>query len=325
MTTIARVLAIAATLLAATPCYAQAAAPGYPSRQVRVVVPFPPGGITDMIARVLAQKLSERLGQQFYVENQPGGAGNIGTGQVANSPPDGHTLLVVSSTLTVNPALFAKLPFDTLTDLAPVTLAARTDQGLIVHPSVAAHSVKELIELVKANPRKFSYGSPGTGSTGHLAGEMFRMATGVDMVHVPFQGGGQLLSSLIGGHTPVVFTAMPLVAPAAREGKLRALALTSAKRSAAFPDVPTMTEAGVPDQISDVVQGVLVRGGTPRPIIDTLHREIALILAEQDVKQRLAAAGFEPAGTTPQQFATYIRTEIDKWATVIRAANIKPH
>jgi tripartite-type tricarboxylate transporter receptor subunit TctC len=299
--------------------------PGYPSRPVRVVVPFPAGGITDMIARVLAQKLSERLGQQFYVENQPGGAGNIGTGQVANSSPDGHTILVVSSTLTVNPALFAKLPFDTLTDLAPVTLAARTDQALVVHPSVQANSVKEFIALVKANPGKFSYGTPGTGSTGHLAGAMFRMATDVDMVHVPFQGGGQLLSSLIGGHTPVVFTAMPLVAPAVKDGKLRALALTSEKRSAAYPDVPTMAEAGVADQVSDVVQGVLVRGGTPAPIIATLHREIGLILAEQDVKQRLAAAGFEPVGTTPEQFGTYIRTEIDKWAKVIRAANIKPH
>ena len=322
MTMIARIFAAAALLLAADLGHAQNA---YPTRPVRMVVPYAAGGTTDMVARLVAAKLSERLGQNFYVENQAGGAGNIGTATVANATPDGSTILFVSTSLTVNPGLFAKLPYDTFKDLAPVTMAARADQGLIVHPSIEAKSVKEFVALVKATPGKYSYGSPGAGSTGHLAGELFKMATGVDMVHVPFQGGGQLLASVVGGHTPIVITAMPLVAPAIKDGKLRALAVTSEKRAPGFPDVPTMEQAGVPDQVSDLYQAVLVPAGTPKPVIELLHREIVAALALPDVQQKLAAAGFEPVGNSPDQLSAWMKTEIAKWTNVIRDAHIQAH
>src|SRR5215475_340092 len=314
-------LAFAALVLASAA--AAAHTPDYPNRPVKLVAPFAPGGPVDVVARVLAPKLSERLGQQFYVENHPGGSGNIGTALVAKAPPDGYTLLVISSTLVVNPSLFAKLGFDTTTDLAPVSLVGVSPQVLLVHPSVPATSVKGLVDWVKASPGKHSYAHAGTGTPGYLAGEMLKQAFGLDLVAVSFNGGGPAITATIGGHTPILYTSISTAAGHIKQGSVRALAVTGAHRSPALPDVPTLAEAGARDQESDIILGVLVPVGTPRGIIDRLHREIVRIVALPDVRERLSALGFEPIASTPEEFADRIRWEIDKWAKVIRAANIK--
>ena len=296
---------------------------GYPNRPVKMIAPFAPGGPVDAVARVLAPKLSEGLGQQFYVENHPGGSGNIGTALAAKAPPDGYTILVISSTLVVNPSLFAKLGFDTTSDLAPVSLVGVSPQVLLVHPSVPAASVKELVAWVKASPGQLSYAHAGLGTPGYLAGEMLKQAFGLDLVAVSFNGGGPAITSTIGGHTPILYTSISTAAGHIKQGTVRALAVTSARRSPALPDVPTLAEAGAPGQESDIILGVLVPAGTPQDVIDRLHREIVRIVALPDVRERLSALGFEPIASTPGEFADRIRWEIDKWAKVIRAANIK--
>jgi tripartite-type tricarboxylate transporter receptor subunit TctC len=287
-------------------------------------VPFAPGGPSDVIARLLAQKFSESLGQQFYVENHAGGGGNLGTALAARTAPDGYTMLVASSSFMINPGLYAKIPYDPYTDFDPVTEIATTPNVLVVHPSVAVKSVRELVELIRANPGKYSYANPGTGTPSHLSGEMFKLALKLDMVAVPFQGGGPMIQSVIGGHTPIAFSSMPPAAPQIREGRLRALAVTSGRRSIAVPDVPTMAEAGVADQEGDTPQGILLPRGAPREAIDLLYRETVRVIALSDIKQKLAAIGFEPIGSTPAEFDARIRTEVPKWAKLIREANIKP-
>jgi tripartite-type tricarboxylate transporter receptor subunit TctC len=310
-----------AAVLAAQASIAQTSV--YPNRPVKMVAPFAPGGPVDVVARVLAPKLSEGLGQQFYVENHPGGSGNIGTALVAKAPPDGYTVLVISSTLVVNPSLFAKLGFDTTSDLAPVSLVGVSPQVLLVHPSVPAASVKELIAWVKASPGQHSYAHAGLGAPGYLAGEMFKQAFGLDLVAVAFSGGGPAITSTIGGHTPILFTSISTAGGHIKQGTVRALAVTSARRSPALPDVPTLAEAGAAGQESEIILGVLVPGATPQEVIDRLHREIVRIVALPDVGGRLSALGFEPIASTPQEFADRIKWEIDKWAKVIRAADIK--
>jgi tripartite-type tricarboxylate transporter receptor subunit TctC len=296
---------------------------GYPNRPVKMIAPFAPGGPVDAVARVLAPKLSEGLGQQFYVENHPGGSGNIGTALAAKAPPDGYTILVISSSLVVNPSLFAKLGFDTTSDLAPLSLVGVSPQVLLVHPSVPAASVKELVAWVKASPGQLSYAHAGLGTPGYLAGEMLKQAFGLDLVAVSFNGGGPAITSTIGGHTPILYTSISTAAGHIKQGTVRALAVTGARRSPALPDVPTLAEAGAPGQESDIILGVLVPAGTPQDVIDRLHREIVRIVALPDVRERLSALGFEPTASTPKEFADRIRWEIDKWAKVIRAANIK--
>jgi tripartite-type tricarboxylate transporter receptor subunit TctC len=313
-------LALAALLLASA---SVAQTPDYPNRPVKLVAPFAPGGPVDVVARVLAPKLSERLGQQFYVENHPGGSGNIGTALVAKAPPDGYTVLVISSTLVVNPSLFAKLGFDTTTDLAPVSLVGVSPQVLLVHPSVPVTSVKELVDWVKASPGKYSYAHAGTGTPGYLAGEMLKQAFGIDLVAVSFNGGGPAITATIGGHTPILYTSISTAAGHIKQGSVRALAVTSAHRSPALPDVPTLAEAGARDQESDIILGLLVPGGTPQAVIERLNRAIVAIVAMPEVRERLAALGFEPIASTPGEFADRIKWEIDKWAKVIRAADIK--
>jgi tripartite-type tricarboxylate transporter receptor subunit TctC len=310
-----------ATLLLASAGVAQT--PDYPNRPVKLIAPFAPGGPVDVVARVLAPKLSERFGQQFYVENHPGGSGNIGTALVAKAPPDGYTILVISSTLVVNPSLFTKLGFDTLTDLAPVSLVGVSPQVLLVHPSVPAASVKELVAWVKANPGKHSYAHAGTGTPGYLAGELLKQAFGLDLVAVSFNGGGPAITATIGGHTPILYTSISTAAGHIKQGSVRALAVTGAHRSPALPDVPTLAEAGARDQESDIILGLLVPGGTPQAVIERLHRAIVAIVAMPEVRERLAALGFEPIASTPGEFADRIKWEIDKWAKVIRAADIK--
>ena len=302
---------------------ATAHAQNYPNKSVRIIVPAAPGGPSDIMARILAQKMSEAWGQQFYVENIPAGAGNVALGVAAKAPADGYTLVTPTSSIIVNPNLYAKLPYDIIADFTPVTLAAASPHVLSVNLSVPANTVKELIALVKANPGKYSYASPGTGTTGQLAGEAFRLMLGLDLVHVPFNGAAPAVNSTIGGHTPIMFGALPGVAAAIKNGQLRALAVTTAKRSPDFPDVPTLAEAGVPDQESEFIQAVLVPAGTPKEIVNQLYREIARIVALPDVKERLAAVGYVPVANTPEQFAAQIKTDIAKWGKVIRDANIK--
>jgi tripartite-type tricarboxylate transporter receptor subunit TctC len=312
-----RALVCLTALVLAAPAFAQQ----YPSRPVRLVAPFAPGGPVDVVARLLAPKLSDGIGQQFYVENHPGASGNIGTALVAKAPADGHTILVISSTLVVNPSLFDKLGFDTEKDLVPVSLVGVSPQILLVHPSVPATSVKELIAWAKAG--QHSYAHAGLGTPGYLAGEMLKQAFGLDLVAVSFQGGGPAITSTIGGHTPVIFTSIATAAGHVKQGTVRPIAVTGAQRSPALPDVPTLAESGAPDQESDIIAGLLVPGGTPPEIVDRLNREVVKVVAMPDVRARLLALGFEPIASTPQAFAGRIRSEIDKWAKVIRAAGIK--
>jgi tripartite-type tricarboxylate transporter receptor subunit TctC len=298
-------------------------AQSYPSRQVRIIVPFAAGGPTDVIARILAQKLSDDIGQAFFVENHPGAGGNIGIGMVATSPADGYTILVASSSFVVNPSLYKKLSYDSLRDFIPIANIGASPNVLVVNPSVTAKTVGELADLIKENPGKYNFASPGIGTTPHLSGELFRLSLGVDLVHVPFNGAGPAINSVIGGHTPIGFTALTTAVQQANAGTLRALAVTGAKRSPALPDVPTVAEAGLPDQEAYTWQGVLVPARTPKEIVEFLHRALVKVVAEPDVKERFAALGFDPVANSPDQFAAQIRTDIAKWAKVIRDANIK--
>ena len=300
-----------------------AGAETYPARSVRMVVPFAAAGPTDVIGRIVAQKLSEDLGQQFYVENVPGGGGNTGTAQAAKAAADGYTILVVSTGFIINPSLYPKIPYDPFKDFAPVTLIAASPNVLTVTPSVPAKSVKDLIALIKANPGKYSFAQPGTGSTPHLSGELFKLSFGLDLVMVPFTGAGPAITSTIGGHTPIAFTALPPALASIQEGKLRGLAVLTGKRVAGLPDLPTMAEAGVPDQEADTLTGIVVPVGTPPEIVDLLHREIVKIVALPDVQEKLAALGFIAIADTPAEFAARLKSEFAKWAKVIKDAGIK--
>jgi tripartite-type tricarboxylate transporter receptor subunit TctC len=310
-------------VLLALACAGPAVAQVYPSHPIRVIVPFAAGGPTDVIARIVALKLSESWGQQIYVENVPSGGGNAGAAMVAKAPPDGYTILVVSTGFIVNPSMYAKVPYDPIKDFSPVTLVASSPNVLSVHPDVPAKSVRELIDLVKTNPGKYSFAQPGTGSTPHLAGELFKLKFGLDLVMVPFNGAALAVNSTLGGHTPIVFTALPPAMANIKDGKLRGLAVLSLKRAAVLPEVPTMAEAGIPDQESDTLTGVVVPIGTPKEIIDRWNSEIVRVVASPDVKQRLQDLGFEPVADAPAHFGERIKTEIAKWAKVVRDANIK--
>jgi tripartite-type tricarboxylate transporter receptor subunit TctC len=317
-----RIIAGVAVLLLAGLGLAQAQGT-YPNRNVRVIVPFGAGGPTDVIARVVAQKLAESLGQQFYVENLPGAGGNTGTATAAKAPGDGYTLLVVSTGFMVNPSLYAKVPYDPVKDFAPLTLVAESPNVLFVHPSVPARSVKELIDLVKANPGKYSYAQPSTGSTPHLSGELFKLTYDLDLVMVPFTSAALAVSSTLAGHTPVAFTALPPAIANIKEGKLRGLAVLSEKRVTALPDVPTFAEAGVRDQEAYTLTGIVVPAGTPKEIVDRLNREIVKIGALPDVKARLDTLGFNPVLNTPDEFGARIKVEMAKWGKVVRDAKLR--
>jgi tripartite-type tricarboxylate transporter receptor subunit TctC len=312
-----------AIMLGALVATGSAFAQAYPERPVKLIVPFAAAGPTDVIARVVADKLSQSLGKQFYVENRPGAGGNIGTAAVAQSPADGHTLLVASTGLVVNPSLFAKVPYDPVKDFAPITIVAVSPNVMTVHPSVPARTAKELAALIKANPGKYSFASPGVGSTPHLSGEIFRISQGVDMVTVQFKGAGPAIQDTVGGHTPIAVTALPPATPFIKEGKLRALFVTSEKRVSALPEVPTAAEAGLAGQEAYTLTGLLAPAGTPKAIIDLLHGEIVKIVADPDVQKRLADLGFEVVANSPAEFAARIKTELEKWGKVIRDAKIK--
>lgn len=295
----------------------------YPDKPVKIVVGFAPGGPTDVIARIVSDKLSANLGKQFFVVNQPGAGSNTASGQVATSPPDGYTLMVVSTGFVVNPSLFAKVPYDPVKDFAPITVVAVSPNVVSVHPSVPAKNIKELIEVIKANPGKYSFAAPGAGSTPHLSGEIFRLTYGLDLPTVQFTGAGPAMQSTVGGHTPVAFSAVPPAAPQIKEGLLRGLAVTAEKRSSALPDIPTMAEQGITGQEAYTLTGILAPAGTPKEIITLLHREIVKLVADPEVQKRLSDLGFEVVANSPDQFAAQIKTEMEKWGKVVRDAKIK--
>ena len=300
-------------------------APGleYPTRQVRIIVPYPPGGPTDVIARLVAQKLSEKFGQNVYVENLSGASGAIGAGTAASSPADGYTLLFTTNDFAVASVTTAKLSYDPVKNFAPISIVAAAPQVVIAHPSLPAKSLMELGELARAQPGKLSYASMSIGFGQLTAKRLFRMGLKVDMVRVPFQGAAPLINSTIGGHTPVAYIGLPPAIPLIKEGKLRALAVVAANRSPDLPDVPTLAQAGVSNQEADLLIGVVAPAGTPRPIIDRLQSAIADIVRMPDVKQRLDALGFTPVAGTPDAYATQIKSDIETWSAVVKELGIK--
>jgi tripartite-type tricarboxylate transporter receptor subunit TctC len=302
---------------------AAATAQGYPNKPVRIVVGFTAGGPTDAIARIVAQKLSDSLGQQFVVENIGGAGGNTAAGQVARATPDGYTIMAISTGFVVNPSLYAKVPYEAIKDFAPVTLVAVSPNVVVVNPSVPAKTLPELVQLIRDNPGKYSFAGPGVGSTPHLGGELFRLAFNLDLVHVPFAGAGPAVQATVGGHTPIAFTALPPSLSAIQAGQLRALGIAATKRAAGLPDVPTFAEQGIKDQDADTLTGIVAPAGTPKEIVDLLYREIAKAVSQPDVKERLTTLGFDAVANTPDEFGARIRLEIDKWGKVVRDAKLR--
>jgi len=300
-----------------------AASQTYPVRPVRVLVPYAPAGPSDILARIVSQKLSERLGKQFYVENVGGAGGNIGMGQGARATPDGYTVLVVPPNIVVNPAMYDSVPYDPYRDFDPVTVAVSSPTVLTVHPSLPVQTVKEMVDLIKSSPGRFSFASPGTGTPPHLIGEQFRQSLDLDLVHVPFNSAGLAVGATLAGHTPIAFTSLPPAVPQIRDGKLRALAVTSKMRSQALPDVPSMAEAGYPEVVGEGWFAFIVPARTPKDIIALLQREIVAIVSLPDITEKMAELGFEAVGDTPDEAAALFKSESAKWAKVIRAANIK--
>jgi tripartite-type tricarboxylate transporter receptor subunit TctC len=295
----------------------------YPTRPVRMVVGFPPGGPTDVIARVVAQKLSDSLGQQFVVENIGGAGGNTASGQVARATPDGYTIMTISTGFMVNPSLYAKVPYDPIKDFTAVSLVAVSPNVVVVNPQVPAKTLPELVQLIKNNPGKYSYAGPGVGSTPHLGGELFRLTYKLDLVHVPFTGAAPAVQSTVGGHTPIAFTALPSSFAAIQAGQVRAIGIAATERAASVPDIATFAEQGVKDQEADTVTGIVAPAGTPKEIVELLSREIKKAAAQPDVRDKLTAMGFKPVASTPDEFGARIKLEIDKWGKVVRDANLK--
>jgi tripartite-type tricarboxylate transporter receptor subunit TctC len=305
-----------------TPAYAQP----YPAKTVRLIVPFAPGGGVDFTARILAQKLSDAWGQQAVVDNRPGAGGIIGTELVAKSPPDGYTLLMGSiGSVSINPGLYRKLPYDPVKDFAPVTQIGFVPNIVVVHPSLPVKSIRELIALARANPGALVYGTGGSGTSNHLSGELFKTMARIDIRHVPYKVGAQATSDLIGGQLSVMFDNFPTSLPHVRAGKLRALAVTSAVRSGAAPDVPTVAESGLPGYEIIGWVGVLAPAATAKEMLNKLYADIAKALTLADLKEKFANLGAEAGSSTPEQFAAFIQSEIAKWGKVIRDAGIEPN
>jgi len=307
-------------LLTTAPAYPQ----DYPAKPIRIVVPFSPGGVADNSARVVADPLGARLGQQVLVENRPGASGNIGTQTVAQAAPDGYTLLLgFDGTMVINPHVFPKIPFDTLKDFAPVTKLGDAALILVAHPSVPARNLAEFIAHARARPDPFAYGTSGTGGTPHLAGELLKLRTGIALEHVPYKGGGQAITDVVGGQIPLVFTAIATAQQYVRAGRLVALGVPGATRSAALPDVPTFAESGLPGFDVSSWTGIFAPASTPRPVIDKLQRELAAVLRTAFVRERYAVLGIEPVGNSPQEFGDQVRADLARWEKVVRAANVR--
>jgi tripartite-type tricarboxylate transporter receptor subunit TctC len=312
-------LALACLALAAADASAQA---DYPSRPVRIVVNSAPGGGTDILARVLAQHISRTSGQQFFVENRGGAAGQIGIEAVINTPPDGYTLLMTPSTLTVNPAVYKKVRYDPVKDFAPITQVAGISNVLVVHPSVAANTLADFIALAKSKPGQLNYASAGAASSPHMCMELLKHMAGIDLQHIPFKGTGPAVTEVLSGRIAALFSNLLTGKPLIEAGKLRALAVSGGKRVGSVPDVPTVAET-VPGYAALQWYGILAPAGTPQPVIDKLHKEFATALRTPEVVERLAQDGAEPVGSTPAEFAAMIKSEMEKWAKVAQAANIQ--
>jgi tripartite-type tricarboxylate transporter receptor subunit TctC len=300
-----------------------ACAQHYPTRSIRLVVPSSPGGGTDISARIIAPKLSDYLGQQIVVDNRPGAGTMIGGEIVARAAPDGYTLLMGVSTLAINPAMYKKMPYDALRDFAPISQAVSLPNVVVSHPSVPAKNVKELVALAQSRPGQLTFASAGVGTSPHLSMELFLVMAGLKMVHVPYKGSGPGAVDTVAGHVALMAPNMLTALPYIRSGRLRAFGVTSAKRSAGADDIPTIAEAGVPGYEAVQWYGVLAPAGTPRPIIDRLHAEVAKALQQREVREKLSTDGAEAVGNTPEQFGAYIKAETDKWAKVVKAAGIK--
>ncbi len=316
---IARSLCIGAALLACASVDAQ----NYPTRAVRLVVPYVPGGGTDFTARVIAPKLSEALGQQVVVENRPGGGTNIGSELVARAVPDGYTLLMAGAANAINMSLYAKPPYDTQRDLLPVSLSVKGANVLLVHPSLPVKTLKELLALARAQPGKLNYASSGIGSANHMAGELLKLVAKVNIAHVPYKGNAPALTDLIGGHIEILISGVPAVIGQIKNGRIRAIAIASLKRFPALPDTPTIDESGLKGFEATTWFGVMAPLKTPRDIITRLNADLARIVASAEVRDRFIGEGVEPIGGTPELFGGFIRDEIDKYAKVVKAANIK--
>jgi tripartite-type tricarboxylate transporter receptor subunit TctC len=315
-------LAVSGALLAET-THAQ---PGdYPNRPVRLVVPFAPGGSSDAVSRVLAQKLSTQMGQQVVVDSRPGAGGNLGADIVAKAKPDGYTLLFAAGSFAVNVSLYDKLPYDALKDFEPVAHVCRVNGILVTHPSVKANSVQELIALAKAQPGTINFASAGNGTILHLAGELFKAQANVEMTHVPYRGSGPALADLIGGQVQVMFANVPGTLQHVKSGKLRVLAATGDHRAASLPDVPTIAESGLPGFQAATWFGVLAPTGTPKEIVARLNAEINKALASPELVEHLRSEGADVVGGTPEQFRAFLKSEVDRWAPVVKAAGIKPN
>jgi tripartite-type tricarboxylate transporter receptor subunit TctC len=293
-----------------------------PDRPVRIVVPFAAGGQTDVLARLVAGGLSDASHARVYVENLPGAGGNRATAAVARALPDGHTVLIHATGFLINPLLYSSVPYDPVRDFEPVTVAATTPNVLVVNPSLPVADLRDLVALLKANPGKHSYAHGSVGSAGHLSGELFKQRFGVDLVTVPFTGNALAVNSTIGGHTTMAFVALPAAMEQVRQGTLRALAVTGAKRSEILPDVPTMAEAGAPDQESETLQFVLVPAKTPDAVVNELYRGIADFIMSPQMRARLITLGFEPVASSPKEFGAQIKAESARWAQLIRETNI---
>jgi tripartite-type tricarboxylate transporter receptor subunit TctC len=318
MMTLMRAVALVAACLISGAAFGQ----HYPTKPVKIIIPFPAGGVTDLAGRLIAQKLSEKLGQQFYIENIGGAGGNLGMAQVARAPGDGYTVLLSSSSVTVNPSLYNKMPFDVEKDLIPVTKAGGSPNSWLVNPNFPAKTMNEMIDLFKKEPRKYSVGSPGAGTTPSLSIEQLKYDLKVDFVTVPFAGGGPMTQSVLGGHVPIVCGAIGNSVALIKEGKIRALGITDKKRLETLPDIPTLDELGIKDQEAETITGVFVPAGTPKEIVNLLQREIATIVKSAEIKPRLLEMGVVPEGDSPESFADYVKTDIAKWKRVIDTAKI---
>lgn len=324
MRTLRSLSSVAAMAGAILVSVAIAHAQSYPTKPIRMIVPFAPGGTTDVIARIIGQKLSEALGQQVVNDNRPGANGNIGTELAARAPADGYTLVMsFDGTIAINPHVYKKLGFDPQKDLAPVVTVAQVPLIIVVHPSLGVSSIKELTARAKANPGRINYSSAGPGSTGHLTGELLKARANVDMVHVAYKGGGQALTDLLGGQIQMLVTALPTVEPFIRQGKLKALAFSSGKRVPGLPEVPTLSESGLTGIEVSSWYGILAPARTPPDVIRRLNGEIVKILAQKEVRDRFTALGTELVGDTPEQFSALIKADTVRWAKVVKDANIR--